>query len=122
MSELILPQGFRKKREIDFSRFKGYIRHKPCNGEAFWFTCFGKTFLDMDWSEVWFENGQVKLKNRMVEDYKCPHCRKVLEGKDLITVRLQNEKDFDRMHAMEHAKVPRGTLCEFCGERGGLKA
>lgn len=114
---LILPTGFKRKREVDFDRFRGYVRHKPCNGEAFWFTCFGKTFLDMDWSEVWFEDGQIKMKNKAVEDYKCPHCRKNLEGKDLLMVRIQDEKDFDRMHASEHNLKRIGELCEFCGER-----
>lgn len=117
MSDLILPSGFKKKRDIDFSRFRGYVRHKPCNGEAFWFTCFGKSFLDMDWSEVWFENGQLKQKGRMVEDYKCPHCRRNLEGKDLLMVRIQSEKDAARLHALEHNKKRVGELCEFCGER-----
>ena len=117
MSDLILPSSYKKRREIDFSKFRGYVRHKPCNGEAFWFTCFGKTFLDMDWSEVWFENGQIKLKGKPVEDYKCPHCRKVLDGKDLVNVRIQNEEDANRLHQIEHKKVPHGTLCPFCGER-----
>lgn len=117
MSDLILPQGYRKRREIDFSRFRGYVRHKPCNGEAFWFTCFGKSFLNMDWSEVWFEDGQIKLKNKLVEDYKCPHCRSGLEGKDLVMVRLQNEKDADKLHEVEHRNTKIGELCEFCGVR-----
>ena len=121
MSDLILPQGYKKRREVDFSRFRGYVRHKPCNGEAFWFTSFGKSFLDMDWSEVWFEDGQIKLKGKIVEDYKCPHCRKMLEGKDLINVRIQREEDADRLHALEHRQVPRGTLCPFCGERNEPK-
>lgn len=120
MSDLLLPQGFKRRREIDFDRFKGYIRHKPCNGEAFWFTTFGKSFFDMDWSEVWFEDGQIKLKGKSVEDYKCPHCRSVLEGKDLIMVRLQGEKDADRLHAIEHNKKRHGAVCEFCGERKRL--
>jgi len=117
MSDLILPSGYKKRREIDFSRFRGYVRHKPCNGEAFWFTCWGKSFLDMDWSEVWFEDGQLKMKGKIVEDYKCPHCRKMLEGSDLINVRIQTEEDADRLHRIEHKKVPRGTLCPFCGEK-----
>lgn len=117
MSDLILPSDYKKKRDIDFSRFRGYVRHKSCNGEAFWFTCYGKTFLEMDWSEIWFEDGQIKLKGKQIEEYKCPHCRKMLEGKDLITVRIQTEKEADRLHMTEHRKVPRGTLCPFCGER-----
>lgn len=117
MSNLILPQGYKKKREIDFSRFKGYIRHKPCNGEAFWFSCFGKSFLDMDWSEVWFEDGQIKVKGKMVEDYKCPHCRKMLEGPDLITVRLQGEKELERLHEAEHRTLHQGQVCVACGKR-----
>jgi len=121
MSDLILPKGYRKSRDIDFSRFRGYVRHKPCNGEAFWFTCYGKTFLDMDWSEVWFEDGQIKLKGKMVEDYKCPHCRKTLDGKELVNVRIQSQEDADRLHALEHRKVPHGTLCPFCGERNLAK-
>lgn len=117
MSGLILPQGFKRRRDIDFSRFKGYIRHKPCNGEAFWFTCYGKTFLDMDWSEVWFEDGQIKMKNKSIEEYKCPHCRRMLDGKDLINVRLQGEEEAEKLHESEHRQLHSGQVCEFCGKR-----
>lgn len=117
MSDLLLPRGFRKRRDIDFSRFKGYVRHKPCNGEAFWFTCWGKTFLQMDWSEVWFEDGQIKMQNKRVEDYKCPHCRRTLEGKDLINVRLQGEKEAEQLHDAEHRSLAPNAVCVACGKR-----
>lgn len=117
MSGLLLPNGYKRRRDIDFDRFKGYVRHKPCNGEAFWFTCWGKSFLEMNWSEVWFEDGQLKMKDKMIEDFKCPHCRRMLEGKDLIMVRIQTEEDADKLHAAEHKRTPIRELCKFCGER-----
>lgn len=117
MGGLILPSGYKKKREVDPTRFRGYAKHLPCGGEAFWFTRFGKAWFDLEFSEVYFEDGQIKFKHKPIEDYTCPHCRKNLEGKDLRLVKIIQNDEAESLHAIEHAKKQIGELCELCGER-----
>lgn len=117
--DLILPDSFRRKRSghIDPTRFRGYARHIPCGGEAFWFTRFGKAWFDLEFSEVCFEDGQIKFKNKPIEEYVCPHCRKNLAGADLRLVKIVQDDEADSIHSVEHAKVPYGEICELCGKR-----
>ena len=121
MNDLILPSTYKRKREIDPKKFRGYARHLPCGGEAFWFTRFGKAWFDLTFSEVHFEDGQIKIKGRTIEEYKCPHCHRNLEGKELRLVKLIQEDEAETLHNEEHRKKPIGELCEFCGERRGAE-
>lgn len=119
MGGIILPAGYKPRRSatLDATKFRGYARHLPCNGEAFWFTRFGKAWFDLELSEVLFEDGQVKIKGRPIEEYRCPHCRRSLEGKDLRLVKIMQEDEADELHRVEHNKKHQGQICEFCGER-----
>lgn len=117
MKGLYLPSGYKRKREVDPTRFRGYAKHIPCGGEAFWFTKFGKAWFDLAFSEVYFEDGQIKWQNKAIEEYKCPHCRRNLDGKDLRLVKIIQNDEAETLHDMEHRKKQIGELCEFCGER-----
>lgn len=119
MGGLILPTGFRKRRsnEIDPKRFRGYAKHLKCGGEAFWFTKFGKAWFDLEYSEVYFEDGQIKIKTRPIEDYRCPKCGEALAGKDLRLVKIIQSDEADSIHRDAHNAKRVGELCELCGER-----
>lgn len=117
MSGLILPANYRKKRDVDATKFRGYARHIPCGGEAFWFTKFGKAWFELAYSEVWFEDGQLKLKDKPVEDYRCPHCRKFLKGPDLRLVKIIQNDEAETIHDEAHNAKRIGEMCELCGER-----
>lgn len=116
---LILPPNFRRKRsgQIKPERFRGYAKHIPCSGTAFWFTKFGKAWFDYDISEVWFEDGQIKLKDKPVENYRCAACGDKLRGEDLRLIKIIHEDEAEAIHTREHYKVKVGEICELCGDR-----
>lgn len=118
---LILPHSYQKRRseKVDPKRFRGYGKHTTpkCGAEAFWFTRFGKAWFDMDSSEVYFEDGQIKLVNHPIEDYRCPNCGDRLRGETLRLVKIIQEDEAESIHRREHAKVAIGDVCELCGER-----
>lgn len=115
MSDLILPARYRS-RKVRPERFRGYARHK-CGGEAFWFTRFGKAWFDLDISEVWFEDGQVKMRNVPIEKYRCCACGGHMNGADLKLVKIIQKDEAESMHMAEHMKTPMGVVCEICGKK-----
>lgn len=117
MGGMVLPYGYKRKRDIDPRKFRGYAKHIPCGGEAFWFTRFGQAWFDLKFSEVYFEDGQIKMKNKAIEEYTCPHCRKNLYGKDLRLVKIIQNDEAEMIHAQAHNAKKPGEICELCGER-----
>lgn len=117
---LILPPHYSRSKEVEKEiarQSRGYARHIPCGGVAFYFKRFGKAWFDYDASEILFKDGQIKLQNKPVEDYKCSDCGKTLQGDALKLIKIVREDEADALHAQEHRKVPVGVICELCGER-----
>ena len=122
MEGLILPsRAFfptRKRSElVNPKRFRGYAKHLKCGEPAFWFTRFGRAWFEMNMSEIWFEDGQIKWSGKPVEEYRCPSCRVFLRGNDLRLIKIVHEDEAEAIHKAEHEKVPVGEICDLCGER-----
>lgn len=119
MLDLVLPSRYQRRRsaKVRPDRFRGFAKHIPCGGAAFWFTRFGKAWFDLNSSEIFFEDGQIKLLNRPIEEYRCPHCRQSLEGKALRLIKIIQDDEADAIHAQAHRKVPVGQVCSLCGDR-----
>lgn len=113
---LILPSRYRS-RTLDPTRFRGYARHIPCGGEAFWFTRFGKAWFEMTATEIYFEDGQIKIVNRPIEEYRCSSCGSHLAGRDLKLVKIIQDDEARDLHRAEHTKTTVGNVCDICGKR-----
>ena len=123
---LILPENFRRRRSTHVrpERFNFYARHK-CGGEAFWLTKrihSPMAFSDLGITDVWFEDGQMKMPFKRLDDFYCPSCgdRFTYGPKDLTIVRILKDADYEKLHAEVHDKVPLGEICKTCHKRKGL--
>lgn len=120
MSEILLPRSFRGKRseKIRPERFTFYAKHK-CGYEAFWLTKRIRTPLDFDalgFGDVWFEDGQIKLVGKTLEDFRCPGCTEKIQEmpNNIKIIRILNAADYERLHREQHNETPAGQECPSC--------
>lgn len=120
MNGIILPGSYKRKRSetIRPERFTFYAKHK-CGAEAFWLTKRIRTPLDFDalgFNDVFFEDGQIKLVGKTLEDFKCPGCASSLQElpNDIKIIRILNQRDYERLHAEQHNETPAGQECPSC--------